>query len=299
MKKKVERIEELKDLGLNVPRFFYLNSDEKIEEALKWAGDIVENIKDKLFNIRTYKYSEKRRVESVLCPHILFLSYPDNLKSKIKELLEEGYELMIDAEVPENGRISGNVSITRSLRLREDNLIFNFEYVSKDYKAMVRDLNTETERYCVKNFELILKKRYIREQLFKTPLRILALDLAKRSENNINAYKILRENITAEEVFNLLVLNLVSSASRFGKEKAEEFIKILFKDKKEIPAFISVILYELIDMIWLSPNMNVRIENAGIILEYTIFSVASGIMAEKQTYLLPLNNLVFWEYRSF
>ena len=133
MKKKVERIEELKDLGLNVPRFFYLNSDEKIEEALKWAGDIVENIKDKLFNIRTYKYSEKRGVESVLCPHILFLSYPDNLKSKIKELLEEGYELMIDAEVPENGRISGNVSITRSLRLREDNLIFNVLSLSSLY----------------------------------------------------------------------------------------------------------------------------------------------------------------------
>jgi hypothetical protein len=291
--RKIERIKELKELGLNVPRFFYMN-EANIEEALEWAGKITERNKDQRFNIRTYKYSNKRKAETVLCPHVLKLSYPDELKSKIEELLEEGYELMIDAEVPENGRISGNVSITQDPERKF--YIFNFEYISKDYKAMVRDLNTEKDRSLVKSFELAFNIRYTKEGLIRSAIRLLRLRIAKSCYNYVNeSYEILNHSLNFEDC--LTILREADVTENFAKTT----LNIIFNDRKEIPAFILVIFSEILDnVIFLSPLMKMRIEDNGIILEYTVFSVASGIMAEKSLgYLLPLKNLVFWEYRSY
>jgi len=135
-KEKFRRIEELKDHNFNIPRFRFLpiNSKEKdIEDIFIWAKEI--NNPDQIYNIRTYSYSNISKKESAQNPHITDLSL-DSLKENLPKFNSD-YSCLIDAEIPDNGRLAGNILIEE-----EDNS-FTIEYVVKEKRAMVRDINKE------------------------------------------------------------------------------------------------------------------------------------------------------------
>lgn len=127
-KEKFKRIEELKSLSFNIPRFFFLKDKSKIPSLLSWA----ESLNLKTFNIRTYSFAV---LESKQTIHITDLPFED-LESKVIDLLDSNLFCMVDAEYPDKGRISGNLLIEK-----DD---FSFEFVIKEKRAMVRDLNSES-----------------------------------------------------------------------------------------------------------------------------------------------------------
>jgi len=134
-KKKIRRIKELEKAGFNISRFRYLppeSRENKLEEIFVWAEEINNNSPNQIFNIRTYQFFSNSSKETAQTPHLTDLSY--------EELLEQlpttnsDYSCLIDAETPDNGRISGNIVI-------EENNRFSIEFVIKEKRAMVRDIN--------------------------------------------------------------------------------------------------------------------------------------------------------------
>ena len=137
-KEKFKRIEELAYEGFNIPRFYFLRKSASLEEftkALKWILEIYNNSPEQIFNIRTYKYFDKANKETLSTPHLTDISHLDICNTLSKH--RQDYSCLIDAETPDNGRLAGNILIEK------DNS-FTIEFVKKEKRAMVRDINKES-----------------------------------------------------------------------------------------------------------------------------------------------------------
>jgi hypothetical protein len=139
---KIERINELKEAGLNTPKMFYLKKFAEppdLEEAMEWAAKIHYFTPNQIFNIRTYNYSKE--IETSQTEHYTDIKFED-LESLV---LDVNLKLtcMIDAETPDNGRFAGNILIEdiRSPTGRVMNFKFTLDYCEKEVRAMVRDHN--------------------------------------------------------------------------------------------------------------------------------------------------------------
>ena len=146
IKEKVLRIEELEREGFNIPRMFYLEKDPgemKINEAYLWAQKINAADPGHIFNIRTYGHAASTNMEQKSTPHITDLTV-HQVHAELTKLSQQ-YICMLDAEIPDNGRMAGNIVILpdENNRFKKD---FVIEFVKKDKRAMVRDLNKETVR---------------------------------------------------------------------------------------------------------------------------------------------------------
>jgi hypothetical protein len=150
---KIDRIIDLSDEGFNVPRFRYIDqnsSKEKLKEILRWAKGIWEKVPEgQIFNIRTYNYMPNAHKEVTSCPHICDLKMAD-LKLELAHQ-NMSYTCMIDAEIPDNGRIAGNIFVPKNV---DDE--FTVEFVIKPKRAMVRDVNTDEGVIRIEN-----KQRYV------------------------------------------------------------------------------------------------------------------------------------------
>ena len=134
---KSSRLEELKDCGLNIPRYIYLPKNDLVQlnRVLFWAKIIHKSSPTQIFNIRTYSYFPNSQKESSSNPHITDIQYED-LESSLRRVYSN-YISLIDAETPDNGLISGNLFYES---LNE----FSLEFVIKPKRAMVRDINKES-----------------------------------------------------------------------------------------------------------------------------------------------------------
>ena len=144
LKEKVKRIEDLRKENFNIPRMFYLEKEAGemiVNEAYLWAQKINAVDPGHIFNIRTYGHAPSTNMEQKSTPHITDLTVHQVHKELSKANME--YYCMVDAEVPDDGRMAGNIVITPSpgIRFQKD---FVIEFVKKDKRAMVRDINTET-----------------------------------------------------------------------------------------------------------------------------------------------------------
>ena len=142
-KEKFKRIEELGEAGFNIPRAFLLlkgSRNTELSFAFAMAKEILKSSPDHKFNIRTYRYAEEVGKETVQTPHLTDLSF--NELSKALSKVNSDYTCMIDAEVPDNGRIAGNILI-------EDKGQFTVEFVVKEKRAMVRDINSHAPLYSI------------------------------------------------------------------------------------------------------------------------------------------------------
>jgi len=134
-KEKFERIEELRKEGFNVPRFIFLPKNSPKEEFIKvriWAENLWKTNMDQIFNIRTYNYSDISKKESLQTEHLTDL-YLTALLYNLEEYNPK-FNCMIDAEIPDNGRLAGNIAIVDSG--------ITIEFITKKHRAMVRDINT-------------------------------------------------------------------------------------------------------------------------------------------------------------
>lgn len=142
-KEKFKRLEELKNSGFNTPRMFYMNQeadDILIENAISWAKEINDSSPDQIFNIRTYNYSDISKKETSQNPHLTDLLLEDLIYHLPTTNFK--YACMIDAEIPDNGRIAGNIVV-------ENKDSFSIEFVVKEKRAMVRDINTHHPLYSI------------------------------------------------------------------------------------------------------------------------------------------------------
>lgn len=162
---KINRINGLKDLGLNTPLMYYLpmkSDDMTIIYALAWCA----KIGHKAYNIRTYAYNKSTSKETVNSVH-----YTDIPRESLKEILTNltsQKECMIDAEIPDNGRISGCIIVERSPMGRPERFII--DYCIKPIRAMVRDVdknfkitNDEFIRLTVDDIEQVLPSKHFAE----------------------------------------------------------------------------------------------------------------------------------------
>ena len=136
-KGKFRRILELEEAGFNIPKFFFIHREAKdkfLESTIFCEEDIHKYSPEQIFNIRTYNYSKVSKKESAQTPHLTDLSLEELKNILPKTNLE--YSCLVDAETPDNGRIAGNIAI-------EDNNNFTIEFVVKEHRAMVRDINSE------------------------------------------------------------------------------------------------------------------------------------------------------------
>ena len=137
VRSKIERLKELGDEGFNIPRFCFAISrapEPIIVEVLNWAGEIYNQNPEQIFNIRTYKRSEKFGKESLGTIHSTDIIFTDLQKELLR--LNDQFDCMIDAETPEDGRMAGNVAILdRPFQDAE----YVIEFCSKHKRAMVRD----------------------------------------------------------------------------------------------------------------------------------------------------------------
>jgi len=136
VRSKIKRIKELSDLGFNTPRMIYipyLSSVDKFDEVVNWAMKIYLSSPEQIFNIRTYKRTGQS--ESVQTIHLTDLSLDELYDNLLRTNVE--FNCMIDAETPDNGRLAGNIAI-------ENNDSFSVEFVVKEKRAMVRDINKES-----------------------------------------------------------------------------------------------------------------------------------------------------------
>lgn len=146
---KMERINVLKAEGFNVPRMYMIPEftiPENLEKAIIWA----KKIGSPIYNIRTYGYNKKNEKESVATVHMTDISLEE-----LETFLREEYtkymsmNLMIDCEIPDNGRISGrSVLIMNNPKLAtffKDSIIL--EFVMKEERAMVRDADKNCFSY--------------------------------------------------------------------------------------------------------------------------------------------------------
>ena len=188
-KEKIERITELKEAGLNIPRFFYLYKDAHDilrENAIFWAKEIHENNPDQIFNIRTYNYFPNTKIESVQNPHLTDLSFKDLVRQL--SIANSAYSCMVDAETPDNGRIAGNILI-------EENNRFTIEFVVKEKRAMVRDINSHKPLYSISG-KYADTYRLIREYFSDKNLPII--DIPVLSFTIHTAFTLKKENIILE-----------------------------------------------------------------------------------------------------
>jgi hypothetical protein len=137
---KIERINELKELGLNTPRMFYLKKfadPDDLMEAFEWAAKINWQSPNQIFNVRTYNYSKE--IETSQTTHYTDIAF-EELEALILDINLK-LTCMIDAETPDNGRFAGNIIIEDvvSPTGRVMTSKFTIEYCEKDLRAMVRD----------------------------------------------------------------------------------------------------------------------------------------------------------------
>ena len=133
---KIERIKELSKAGLNTPKIFFVPIEpgyKDLSHAMTWASEIFNSNNNRKFNIRTY--NRKGIKETLSTTHVCDIEYL-YLYDIILDLSEK-FNCMVDAETPDNGRLSGNILIS----LDE---YFNIEFITIDYctkeiRAMVRD----------------------------------------------------------------------------------------------------------------------------------------------------------------
>lgn len=135
---KILRLKEMGKYGLNIPDFYYLKksaTDSEFEEFLDWATKRKKEDIDTIFNIRTYNF--ERKTEQLQCPHITNIK-PMTVLIETTWNLNKDYFCMIDTEVPENGRIAGNIN----LYIKNQEVFCNIDFCQKETRAMVRDADT-------------------------------------------------------------------------------------------------------------------------------------------------------------
>jgi len=143
VKNKIVRISELGQLGFNIPRLFSIpmGSSEKIVDLCSaWADIILADDPEQIFNIRTYRF--RNRTETIHTPHITDILSKD-LKGKIYANIGK-FDLMIDAETPDNGRFAGNIVMEYFIG---SPLKFYMDYCKKEIRAMVREADTKLAGY--------------------------------------------------------------------------------------------------------------------------------------------------------
>ena len=138
---KRKRIDELEELNFNVPKNYFVSkecSSEELDSAASWAVNMYkikkENNEPEVLNIRTYSYDDIFKKESISTPHHFNLRQ-ETLISLLPSLIRD-YSLILNAESPNLGRISGNIALIAP----ND---FVIEFVIKSHKAMVRDIDRE------------------------------------------------------------------------------------------------------------------------------------------------------------
>ncbi len=133
---KVRRIMELLSEGFNTPRFFFIRQGSIgiIPDFEAWANRIGKN-RLGIFNIRTY--TREKKMEGLKCPHITDIPANDVIHT-INKMIND-YHLMVDAEIPDDGRWAGNVLIKRNNHGRPTH--FTIEWCHKEIRAMVREHN--------------------------------------------------------------------------------------------------------------------------------------------------------------
>lgn len=137
---KIDRIQELKEVGLNTPRMFYLKKfadPNDLLEAFEWVEKVHYHSPNQIFNVRTYNYSKE--IETSQTTHYTDIKFED-----LEELiLDINLKLtcMIDAETPDNGRLAGNIIISdiKSPTGRVINSKYEIDYCQKEIRAMVRE----------------------------------------------------------------------------------------------------------------------------------------------------------------
>lgn len=156
LKEKRLRLKELEKFGLNTPIYFYLKkqaNDQLFEDFIKWAEAQKEKDPNTIFNVRTYDYGEGD--ESLLCPHRTDILQVEELTFIVWDLNEKFF-CMIDTEIPDNGRLSGNINFY----LRNDRLLCAIDYCEKEKRAMVRDadIHYQTEVGKMNHFGKLVKE---------------------------------------------------------------------------------------------------------------------------------------------
>jgi len=172
LSEKLVRIEKLKELGFNTPLMFPIPvnpNQEQIIELMKWATKTATNIerknfKNKIFNIRTYRYFNDGS-ETFSQPHICDIKL-DNLENEVRKY-SRNYICLVDAEVPDNGRLAGNIFIERNPIGRA--ISFTIEYCEKPIRAMVRDANISITNSVTKAIDMKpeLFEVFVRALMFK------------------------------------------------------------------------------------------------------------------------------------
>jgi hypothetical protein len=146
---KVERIQQLNELGFNTPLMFFVSKnptgyerDAELEAAMIWASKM--DSKNKKLNIRTYDIKhnvhreQEKYLESARTVHITEIDFR-LLKQTLIKLIPT-YNVMIDAEIPDNGRIAGTIEIDTNDFGRPTEV--SCAYCEKNIRAMVRDADT-------------------------------------------------------------------------------------------------------------------------------------------------------------
>ena len=165
---KISRIEDMEEEGLNIPRFVYLKKGSNVERlghALIWAKELQLSNPEQIFNIRTYDYSEKSEQETTSCPHITDLTFEELINQLPK--VNTAFFCMIDAEIPDNGRMAGTIFIPE-----ERNANFTLEFVIKEKRAMVRDINSKKGMISLTGNMQIIAKYYDPENILEAAKRL-------------------------------------------------------------------------------------------------------------------------------
>jgi len=147
LKSKFNRIQDLQSSSFNIPRFRYLEKDlfrKNREEYQKIESWISQSIKanNQIFNIRTFNFNDFSSKETISSPHLTDISSSE-IFSKLGEI-NKSYDCLIDTEIPDNGRISGNVIIYSN---HKTNPNYDLEFVIKEKRAMVRDIDSDSKIY--------------------------------------------------------------------------------------------------------------------------------------------------------
>ena len=142
---KIDRIEELKDAGLNTPRMFYLKKfadPNDLLEAFEWVEKVHYHSPNQIFNVRTYNYSKE--IETSQTTHYTDIKF-EELEGLILDI-NLRLTCMIDAETPDDGRLAGNIIISdiKSPTGRVINSKYEIDYCQKEIRAMVREHDKRT-----------------------------------------------------------------------------------------------------------------------------------------------------------
>lgn len=145
-KSKVDRIEQLKELGFNTPLMYFVpknitgyDLDCDIDAALIWASKEVYS-KNRLINLRTYDFQENSssKKESFATDHVTDIG-ERRLREVLKKYVSQ-FNLMLDAEIPDNGRIAGTVHVSSNDFGRPTEV--TCFYCEEQIRAMVRNADT-------------------------------------------------------------------------------------------------------------------------------------------------------------